>query len=214
MKQPDDTLAAWLRGELSADEERALRATADPDRAAEIAAYDRTLAELRALPRALEPEADLYPAIALRIAPAPRRFWPLGIAAALILLAGLALILRLESSSRHPEVAPVEQAAFPPPRPLPGASAISRTAYGDTDRALGEIRRELRRTIDERQNELPPETRELVFENLRIIEQAIADIETALDAAPADADLARTYIAYRERQIDLLRQVNRMAAKL
>jgi tetratricopeptide (TPR) repeat protein len=214
MNRPEDPMAAWLRGELSAEEERELRAAAGPESAAEIERYDRALAELRALPREIEPESDLYPGIAARLARARRRTWPLVAAATLLLLAGLALMLRLQNPGRTPDIATAEQASSPAAKPLPGASAISRTAYADTDRALAEIRRELRRTIDERKDEMPPETRELVFQNLRIIEQAIADIETALDAAPADPDLARTYIAYRERQIALLRQVNRMAAKL
>jgi hypothetical protein len=219
MKPTEEPLAAWLRGELTADEERALRdaAAADPARAAELDAYDRTIAALRALPREREPETDLFPLIAARIeaaAPPARRIWPLGLAAGLMLLAGLALLLRLTESSRPPAPSSAAPQAVAPAPALPATSAIARSAYGDTDRALADIRRELRRTIEERQHNMPPETRALVFENLRVIEQAIADIEAALAAAPADADLARTYIAYRERQIDLLRQVNRMAARL
>jgi hypothetical protein len=215
MKPDRDPIASWLRGELSADEERALReaAASDPARAAEIGDYDRVLAALRALPRERAPRRDLFPEIAARLEPpaAARRAWPLAFAAALLLFAGLALLLRLErSSARGPAAVPAETSFAP----RPAESPIARSAYGDTDRALAGIRLELRRTIEERKGELPPETRALVFENLRVIEQAIADIESALDAAPADVDLARTYIAYRERQIDLLRQVNRMAAKL
>jgi hypothetical protein len=212
MTSHDERLAAWLRGELTAGEERALReaAASDPSLAAEIQAYDRTIGALRALPRERGPERDLLPAIAARLALGRprRRTWLLPLAAAILLAAGLALMLRLEQSSRG--------GAVPPPAVAtgPAVSAIARTAYGDTDRALADIRRELRRTIEERKDELPPETRAVVFENLRVIESAISDIEAALDAAPADGDLARTYIAYRERQIDLLRQVNRMAAKL
>jgi hypothetical protein len=216
MTSHDERLAAWLRGELTAGEERALReaAASEPALAAEIQAYDRTIGALRALPRERAPERDLLPAIAARLEiDRPRhRHWLLPVAAALLLAAGLALMLRLEQSSRGGGSVPT-----PPPPAVataPPASAIARTAYGDTDRALADIRRELRRTIEERKDDLPPETRAVVFENLRVIESAIRDIETALDAAPADGDLARTYIAYRERQIDLLRQVNRMAAKL
>ncbi len=213
MNPNQDPLTSWLRGELSADQERALREAApDPERAAEIRDYDRVLAALRALPRERTPERDLFPEIAARIEPpAARRTWALAVAAALLLFAGLALLLRLErSGAGGPTVVPSETTFAL----RPAESAIARSAYGETDRALAGIRLELRRTIEARKDELPAETRALVFENLRIIDQAIADIEAALDAAPADADLARTYIAYRERQIDLLRQVNRMAAKL
>jgi hypothetical protein len=207
----DDDLGPWLRGELSAAEERALRAAPPAGRAADVAAHGRTLDALRALARERAPQRDLFPEIAARIAPAPRRFgWPVAAAAALLLLAGLALLLRLQRTA----VEPAPPSATPAVALGPTPSTIARSAYGDTDRALAGIRLELRRTIEERKDDLPPETRALVFENLRVIDQAIADIEAALDAAPADPDLARTYIAYRERQIDLLRQVNRMAAKL
>jgi len=214
MTSHDERLAAWLRGELGAGEERELRdsAASDPALAAEIQAYDRTIGALRDQPRERAPERDLFPAIAARLelGRPRRRTWLLPLAAALLLAAGLVLMLRLEQSSRGGAV------STPPPAVAtgPAVSAIARTAYGDTDRALADIRRELRRTIEERKDDLPPETRAVVFENLRVIESAISDIEIALDAAPADGDLARTYIAYRERQIDLLRQVNRMAAKL
>jgi hypothetical protein len=96
----------------------------------------------------------------------------------------------------------------------PAPEGFTAAAYAETDRALSEIRDELRRAIESRQDRLPPETRALVFENLRTIDRAIGEIESALRGAPADAELVRTYVIYRERQIDLLRQANRMVARL
>jgi hypothetical protein len=209
-------MAAWLRGELTPDEEAAWLASsaADPALASEVAAHRRTIESLRELPREIEPGRDLYPGIAARLTPARRRAgWTVALAAALMLAAGLALLVRLQRSPTSGAGQTVPAIQTQAPR-LPGDTAIARSAYRDTDRALADIRRELRRTIDARQDELPPETRQLVFENLRVIDQAIADIEEALAAQPGDDQLARTYIAYREREIDLLRQVNRMAAKL
>lgn len=211
----EDAMTAWLRGELTAEEETAwIEQAGSGPRAAEVEAHRRVLAELRALPREIEPPRDLYPAIAARLAPARRRsFWPLAAAAALMLLAGLALLMRLQRAAPPAPTPDAAIATAPAPR-LPGDTAIARTAYRDTDLALAGIRRELRRSIEARQADLPPATRELVFENLRVIDEAIADIEAALAAAPADQALARTYIDYREREIELLRQVNRLAAKL
>jgi hypothetical protein len=90
----------------------------------------------------------------------------------------------------------------------------SLAAYAEIDRTLSSIRDDLRRSIDAHQERLPPETRALVFENLRTIDRAITEIEAALEGAPAGSELARTYIAYREREIDLLRQANRLVARL
>ena len=221
MNPIDPSLEALLRGELSAEEERRLRAraVADPALAGEIAAYDRTRRALGELPTEMEPPRDLFPRIAARLEPREQRArrWALPAAAGLLLIASLVLLARLqglgsETDSRPPAAAGPGSSTIA--RSMPGASTIARSAYGETDRALADIRRELRRTIEARKDTLPPETRELVFENLRVIDQAITDIEGALAAAPGDAQLARTYIAYRERQIALLQQVNRMAAKL
>jgi hypothetical protein len=87
-------------------------------------------------------------------------------------------------------------------------------AYAETDRQLAALGAELRRTIEERQERLPPATRRIVFDNLATIERALAEIEVALAGAPGDVELARTYIEYRQREITVLRRANAMAARL
>jgi anti-sigma factor RsiW len=71
-------MAAWLRGELTPDEEAAWLASsaADPALASEVAAHRRTIESLRELPREIEPGRDLYPGIAARLTPARRRAGP------------------------------------------------------------------------------------------------------------------------------------------
>ena len=105
-------------------------------------------------------------------------------------------------------------AVVEPPREVVPASAVRRGAYSAPDLALEEIRVRLRQEIEAKQDKLPPATRALVFENLATIDRAIAEIERALDVEPGNAELSRTYISYREREIDLLRQANRAAARL
>jgi hypothetical protein len=217
---------AWLRGELPpaelpfADEEAMFAAlAADPELAAEAAASREVVQSLRGLPPAIAPATDLWPAIAAAIQveqPQPRtrsivrvRQTLLALAASLVALVGGTAVWR----SLH-DPAPLAVVVAPTPAtPVIGLPA-SLAAYAETDQELGAIGDELRRTIEARQEKLPPATRALVFENLRTIDRALAEIELALRAAPADPALARTYIAYRERQIDVLRQANRMAARL
>jgi hypothetical protein len=219
-----ELLARWLEGDATSDEVAALEAAAAADAAlaAELEAHREIVARLRALPRELPPARDLFPGIARRTygAGARRRrgaalFRPLPksalrLALAASLLAALAVGWGLRARVTQAPVV-VEVAA---PRATPPAASVARTAYAATGRELDAIRDELRRSIEARRDSLPPETRRLVFDNLATIERAIGEIEAALAAAPSDAVLARAYVAYRERQIDLLRQANRLAARL
>ena len=204
-------LSRWLAGDASAAEERELdaAAAADPTLAAELTAHRRVLAAVRSLPAARAPERDLWPEIAARLAPPRRSRWPLALAAGLALVAvGLALAGR-RLAAPDPRFAAVE--AW---RPAAAPAGARLAAYAETADELSAIGAELRRAIEARRDALPPETRRLVFDNLATIERALADIEAALAERPADAALARTYIAYREREIALLRQANRLAARL
>ena len=120
-----------------------------------------------------------------------------------------------EASTPAP-VLPARRATGPlgPAGPPLGEVVPALAAYAETDRQLAALRVELRLAIEAQQHRLPPETRALVFDNLETIERALAEIEAALLAAPGDGDLARTYIAYRQREIAVLRQANAMAARL
>ena len=117
-------------------------------------------------------------------------------------------MLSLVGGRRAPEVAP-RVVETPPP-----SSAPALAAYAESERALGAIRDELRREAEARAAGLPPETRAVVFDNLATIDRAIAEIEAALAERPDDPELARTYIAYRQHEIELLRRVNRAASRL
>lgn len=217
--EPNENLAAtfeaWLRGELEPEAERAFLAAAERDAVLreEVAAYRSLIGDLRALPAEVNPERDLWPALERRVNPqvATRRWraTSLALAASLLAVIGVALLWRAPSN-------PLPEPPAPPSRPAPviAASALAGSAFAETDLALTAIRQELRREIDSRQGQLPPETRQLVFDNLETIERAIAEIEAALALRPANPELARTYIAYRQRQIALLRQVNLTAARL
>jgi hypothetical protein len=168
-------------------------------------------AALAALPRSVEPGRDLWPGVARRLAPErrPRRaVWMERLAAGILLAIAAGLWVRL--ATPRPEPPPAAPAPAPP-------SPVVLSAYAETDRALLSVRDELRRVVEEQAKALAPETRRLVFENLETIERAMAEIEAAMAKEPAGPErenLGRTYISYRQRQVDLLRQVNRAAARL
>jgi hypothetical protein len=221
---PMDPMDAWLAGDLTPDSEteRVLLAasTDTPSLSDELAAHREIRARVRSLEAEVSPERDLWPGIAARIG-APHgtgtasghSFWrrPVSVprwaavAALLAAIVGTGVLLR---EQRAEDAARLVVAATPAPSP------VMLDAYAKTNRQLDAVRDELWRSIEASQGKLPPQTRAVVFENLRTIERALDEIEAALAESPADAELARTYIAYRERQIALLRQANQLAARL
>jgi hypothetical protein len=163
------------------------------------------------LPLEIAPERELFPEVKRRIQArrAANRRRLLALAAGLALALGAAYFFRPAPPEVRERAVPTTALAALRPE-----SAVRHTAFSEPDRALEQIRTQLRLEIESKQERLPPETRKLVFENLATIDRAIAEIESALAAEPANAELGRTYIAYREREIDLLRQANRVAARL
>lgn len=167
-------------------------------------------ARLRELPAEMPPARDLWPAISERTVGAertlerrrPRRF--LG-RPRLAIAAGLALaflggwwLARLR----------------PSPVPLVNPPFVAAAAYQQADAALTAVRDQLRREVEARGSNLPPDLARLVAENLATIDRAIAEIETALAAEPGNSELARAWVDYRQREISLLRRVNQVAARL
>lgn len=209
--RPRDELDAWLRGELDDDASARFLALAreDPELAREVGELAATIADVRDLRTELEPERDLWPGIAARLAPArPRRVnrWLLaGLAAALLVAAGVTLGRR----SIEPRTVVARTAEAPS---APAGPALA--AYAASDAALERVRVELRAEVERRSSELPDATRRVVDDNLATIDRAIAEIEQALAAHPDDPELARTYVQYRQREIDFLRRVNRSASRL
>jgi len=222
-ESPNEGLEAWRRGELDEEQSRLFleEASRSADLRAEVERHDRLLAALAELPRELEPERDLWPEIAARTLarrPArPYRWLAAGLAAgALIALGALRWV---EWGAAPPEVTaarPTPGAALPAPAAARSAPVVENALahFSETDAELARIREELRLEVGRLSAALPPATRELVFANLATIDRAIEEIEAALAERPGDAALARTYIGYRQRQIDLLRRVNRAASRL
>lgn len=211
---------AWLRGELdAAASERFLAdASSDPELADEVAAHRELAARIGRLPAERSPERDLWPGIAARLAaarPARPRLWRVAaLAAALLVAGGLALIER-RGASPPPVRPPYAVVEAPPASPADGLEpAPVPAAYAATGAELDRLRGRLRREVERRSAELPAAARATVDENLETIDRAIAAIETELALRPDDRSLARTSIAYRQRQLELLRRVNQTAARL
>ncbi|MCU0302722.1 MAG: zf-HC2 domain-containing protein [Thermoanaerobaculales bacterium] len=173
----------------------------------------RRLAEaVSALPRSVAPERDLWPGIAARIEQRrvvrgvfggrlgdPRRWATAAAAAAVLAVSVTAAYLVGAGRARVAVVEP----------PAPGPAAVQAT-YGGAADELERARDLLRAGLERRRDELSPETWAVVMDNMAVIDEAIARIETALADDPEDGRLNRQLaLAYR-RQIDLLQRASRL----
>lgn len=68
--------------------------------------------------------------------------------------------------------------------------------------------------LEQRRDRLPPETREVLDRNLRIIDQAIREAERALAENPGSPEAVRALDRTYQRKIDLLRRSARLTAQL
>ena len=174
-------------------------------------------AATNSLPRSSEPERDLWPGIALQIedrqvvrgdfekppASRSRNLW-MAAAAAAILVFSVSLAYRAGLERGRPQTAQAP----------PVESFYVQAAYGDLGTGLELARNQLRSTLDERQNELSPETWLVVMDNLLVIDNAITRIEVALADNPNDGRLNRQLaMAYRQ-QINLLQRATRLPAEV
>lgn len=167
----------------------------------------------RTLPQSIEPERDLWPEIvggieARRVihrsferpASAAPRAWLKIAAAAAVLIASVTIAYMMGLERARPEIAesnPVE-------------TGYTLTAYGDFSSDLEEARNLLRAGLEQRRDELSPETWSVVMDNLSVIDQAIERIETAMDDNPGDGQLNRQLATAYRRQIDLLQRATRL----
>lgn len=224
-----EQLSAYLDGELSAAETRALEA-----RLAESAEARALLAELRAVKaraaalEATPPATDLWPGIAARIAAStegrsgtdvvplrrPRRVVPLpqaiaaGVALAIV-AGGTAWVIRGRMAASAP-VMPASAVSAPTGSITPRAlAAAAREAAGSAtyDAAVTELQQVLERN----RARLDTVTVRVLEKNLAIIDQAIAEAERALAADPANSYLTSHLIQARRRKLQLLQQAASIA---
>jgi hypothetical protein len=183
----------------------------------ELEATRQLMQAAQALPRSIEPERDLWPDIASTIegqrvvhgffgrdrAVFVRRFAVAAAAAAVLI--GAASVAYLAGLNRsQPQIAH---------QPLDNSSYLT-AAYSNVDTDLSEARDQLRARLEQRRDELSPETWSVVVENLEVIDDAIARIEVALEDNPEDGRLNRRLAVAYLRQIDLLQRATRLPAEI
>lgn len=217
----DDTyekLNDYVDGLLPEDERRAFEAllATDAEFQAEAEALRVLRAQAAALPREIAPERELWVGVAGKIGAdegnvvtfrRSRRgvqsaaWWVYGLAAAavIVLILNVPVLLTRSGSPVTPTVA--EQPAAPAPD-----AELQRV----TSQYL-EARAQLVALLEERKEDIAPETYAVVEENLSVIAAAVGEIEVALAAEPESPKLERMLYAAYQSEVDLLQQAVKLA---
>jgi hypothetical protein len=188
----------------------------------------RTLAELESLlerahrlPTEIEPDKELWPGIESRIAgpqvageiakrPPPEpsqwtlRWNPLSVAA--VLLLAVAVPFTLWQVGRSPvEELPVAQSDSLKPADATATAMLARSEDGVLLQ-----RADLLEALERQRDILPLEAFISIEENARLIDQAIAQVRTALEESPDNRQLELLLAARYQQEVALLKQVNRV----
>ncbi|HPW55871.1 MAG: zf-HC2 domain-containing protein [Thermoanaerobaculaceae bacterium] len=208
----------WLDGQLSDALREGIEAhlAACPACRAHADGVRSLLAAASALPREVQPERDLWPAIAARVAsPARRTRRDLGsarrwgaVAAAAVLLVGLTAIIVARRARPEAETTGVGA------RSGAGAAAVpaSLPGFGEAFAEYERAGQALRSALADRRGQMSAATLREVEDNLRIIDGAIVSLRMALAQNPDCSELSTLLAATYGHQIDLLRTANQLAS--
>lgn len=163
-----------------------------------------------ALPHDLSPSRDLWEGIETRLeARRPIRRWmnPLVLAAAAMVFAAIGLGVLLAPS----------RTTAPPTGGFPSSEGV---VHAQSERLPSrgfrfeyeQARNDLEAVIESRRDRLDPETLEVIERNMNVIDQAIIDIEQALDSNPGETQLDRQLMLAYQQQIKVLKWAVRLSA--
>lgn len=208
-EQAREAIDDYIEGALSGADRQAFEAAmADhPSLRDDVEEARRLEEEIAALPRERAPERDLWPGIEDRIQHSGRLIdfgrahhrhtkFPLTrylIAAAAVALMVIGAPIMLNRSLDTPPA--------PAPPPISADPELHRAAAQYLD-----ARQQLLDVLNERRDEIAPETLQVVDENLAVIASAVDDIETALAADQSNQQLEQMLHAAYRSEVRLLQQ--------
>lgn len=170
-----------------------------------LAGLERLFAEVESLPRSVAPANDLWPDIAPRLIrrrrPATSVMWPdllrrAAAAVALVALGGLLSQLLLPGW-RSDDGRSDEGEAF-------AVGSEPRAAFALAEAEYLRARETLWAAVYAGRGGVSPETREVVEQNLRIIDDAIRELRLALETDPGNPSLESLLLARHRAGVDLL----------
>jgi anti-sigma factor RsiW len=167
----------------------------------------------QALPRGIAPERDLLPGIrdligrdARRAQGSSWRRWA-AVAASLIVLTGAVWVgfRSLDSETVPSEVATGSGAVLL-------AADINMVEFEAAETVYEEAAAHLLEIVEARGDELSPETRAVIEENLQIIDEAIDQVRDALNAEPDDTRNGHILNALYRQKVEFLWRVSRLSS--
>ncbi len=174
------------------------------------------LAEAATLPRHMEPARDLWPDIAARLRSAEgergvvrplvaRWMRPMTLAAAAAVLVAVSAAVWTRGRA-------------PMPSPSAASGTVREVAAGPAPADLLEAEQEYARAtatllaaLDHQKETLPPEARAALEGNLKTIDDALAEVRTALRKDPGNALLAHLLTSTHQKKLDALQRVVRLS---
>ncbi len=176
--------------------------------------------EAAALPDSLQPGRDLWPEIEGKLGtgrvglftfgrrrPGPVRWgWPVGLAAAAVVLVTVTASITVQLMRSGPE----QQA--PRAATAPAGEAVL-ASYRAAENVYLRATEDLRTVLEQRRDELAPETIALLEENLSVVDQAIRQMWTALENDPGHAGNRRLFNALYQKKVMLLQQAIRLPSQ-
>jgi len=211
-----DRFDEFLDDRLENSQRRAVRAHLEEcsDCADEFAFVRELRDRVSRLPNTLEPPCDLWPGIASGIegqTVVKGRFGRMMLlaAAAAVLIAGSVTVAFLAGRSSTTPTAELQDVTDP------GASHYLLASFEELGVEDYEATRaELLDALEARRGDLSPETVEVVMLNLRLIDDAMAEIAEALGSDPESEFLMKQLARAYRRQIGLLHQAIRLPAEV
>ena len=219
----DLRLDDWLDGALAGDAAREVEAhlagcSACRERERQLR---QLLAHAAALPRSVAPPRDLWPGIAEQIgsgwsswlAWGTRGFQPLALAAAAVVVLGLAALVLTRIAPERVRTVTMP-AASPAATSFVSGETVSDPELAQAEREYEEAARALLETLQRRSSVLPAEDLARVESHLQVIDRALAQVREALVKDPENRELNRLLVSTHKKKVDVLRRVVRLSTAL
>ena len=222
-RELDLRLDDWLDGALAGDAAREAEAhlagcAACRERERQLR---QLLAHAAALPRSVAPPRDLWPGIAEQVgsgwsswlALGARGFQPLALAAAAVVVLGLAALVLTRIAPERVRTVTMP-AASPSATTFVAEESVSDPVLAQAEREYEEAAKALLEALQRRRGVLPAEDLARVESNLQVIDRALAEVREALVKDPKNPELNRMLVATHRKKVDVLRRVVRLSTAL